>query len=282
MLLVVAVTVFPGRAILAATGSGEPVHLRDASVTAPAAEPQAVSSRPAPVRIARTTLGVGAEAVTVVRPRSEGPWPVVLFLHGWDYEESSAYRSWISHLARRGNAVIVPRYQTSAYSDPATVRPAMTAGFRTALRRLDTPRGPLVVAGHSAGAAMAADYAAEARSLGLPVPQAVFAVFPGRAIIGTPGIPAEDPADIPARVRLTVLAGAEDTVVGEAPARELYDAATGIPEKLRRLIVVRRPGAADHLAPLRRDRPARRAFWRRLDRTISAVRIRAAIRAAWS
>lgn len=233
-----------------------------------------------PPRLVQRTYGAGDRAVTVVRPeRPDAPLPVVLFLHGWGYTQPGAYRGWIRHLARRGNAVIVPAYQTSAASDPAGVRAAMLAGFRTALRRLDNRPSSLVVAGHSAGAALAADYATVARSQGLPRALAVFAVFPGRAILGTPGIPEADPARMPSRTRLTVLAGTRDTVVGQAPARALVAAARAIPRSRRRLVVVRRADAADHEAPLRNTRAARRVFWRRLDRLIGLARSEEAVAA---
>jgi hypothetical protein len=176
------------------------------------------------------------------------------------------------HLARRGNVVIVPKYQNGPHSDPARVRGPMLRGVRTALRRVELAPGTLVVAGHSAGAAMAADYAAVARSHRLPQPRAVYAVCPGRRIIGTPGIPAADPARIPPSTRLLVLAGARDVVVGQAPARELRAAATSIPASRRRFVLVADPRVADHLAPLRSSAAARKTFWRRLDRLIGAAR----------
>lgn len=224
-------------------------------------------------RTIRRVYGRGARAVAVVRPaEARAPLPTVLFLHGWGYQQRSAYGPWLRHLARRGNAAVVPRYQTGARSDPGSVRGAMLSGVRTALRHIAMAPGTLVVAGHSAGAALAADYAAVARSESLPQPRAVFAVYPGRAIIGTPGIPAADLARIPAATRLLAMAGARDIVVGQAPAREMVAAASTIPESRRRFVLVNRPAAADHLAPLRNSPVARASFWRRLDRLMDAAR----------
>lgn len=281
VLVLTAVAVLALRALLSASDGGASLRIQAAGAPQTVAPAPAASPATGPPSLLSSRYGRGAEAVTVVRPQTTAPLPIVLFLHGWDYEEPSSYGPWIRHLARRGNAVIVPRYQTGPDADPATVGPAMIAGFRRALRHLDNAPRTLVVTGHSAGAAMAADYAARARALGLPVPLAVFAVYPGRAIIGTPGIPAADPAAIPAGVRLTIFAGTQDTVVGDAPARELYAAATSVPRRSRRLIVVGAAGAADHLAPLRTDRIVRTTFWRPLDREIARVRRRAAVRAVW-
>ena len=245
---------------------------RSAVPTATAA-PAPVATPPPSMRPVRRVYGRGASAVAVVRPEgATAALPVVLFLHGWGYNRARDYRRWIEHLARRGNAVIVPRYQTGPRSDPSRVRGAMLRGVRTALRRVALGPERLVVAGHSAGAALAADYAAVAGSHRLPRPRAVYAVYPGRRILGTPGIPAADPARIAASTRLLVLAGARDVVVGQEPARELRAAARSIPAARRTLVLVNDARVSDHLAPLRTSRVARRTFWRRLDRLIDAVR----------
>ena len=96
------------------------------------------------------------------------------------------------------------------------------AGVRAALARIDEDPRSLVVAGHSAGGALAADYAVIARSVGLPVPLAVFSAYPGRRLPRLPfGIPELDPGRIPASTRVVALAGTRDRVVGTRPARRL-------------------------------------------------------------
>ena len=130
-------------------------------------------------------IGDGPAAVTIVRPEGlDTDVPLVLFLHGWGATDPRAYRPWIEHLARAGNAVIYPRYQDSFAEPPAQVLGNVVLGVRAALARLDEDPGSLVAAGHSAGGALAADYAAVARSVGLPSPRAVFAAYPGRRFAG--------------------------------------------------------------------------------------------------
>ena len=265
-----------------------PVVLSDRNEPA-AEQPSTMEASPSPMAVAvvtphppadpglqrtiRRVYGSGASAVAVVRPAGHaGALPVVLFLHGWGYQQRGAYAAWIRHLARTGNAVIIPRYQVDAGSDPAGVRAAMVRGVLTGLSRISARPRTLVVAGHSAGAALAADYAVIAPSHGLPRPRAIFAVFPGRAIIGTPGIPPADPGRIAGDTRLVAMAGARDTVVGQDPARQLVAAAKSIPDSRRRFVLVSRPSVSDHLAPLRATRAARRTFWRALDRLIAAAR----------
>lgn len=230
------------------------------------------TTRPRP--IVRFGVGRGSRGAAIVRRAGvSGPQPVVIFLHGWGLTEPSAYRGWIRHLAAMGNTVIVPRYQRDARSDPRRVRRWALAGIRQALRRMEVAPGSLVVAGHSAGAALAVDYAASARSSGLPRPVAVFAVYPGRSILGYPsGIPEVDPSRIPRQTFLTVMAGTSDTVVGIEPARTLYRRASAVRPERRQLIIVGRAGVADHYAPTRSSPAVRRTFWRRLDRLLASSR----------
>jgi acetyl esterase/lipase len=196
----------------------------------------------------------------------------VIFLPGWGLTDPGAYRRWLHHLAAAGNTVIVPRYQNSVRDDPAHARRRMLTAVRRALARAPAAPGTLVVAGHSAGAALAADYAAVARSQRLPEPVAVFAVYPGRRILGYPaGIPPADLSRIAPRTRLKVLWSALDAVVGQEPARQLVAQTAHLPPQRRRLIEVA-GAAADHYAPTRADAAARAAFWRRLDRLIEAAR----------
>ena len=226
-----------------------------------------------PDAIRRIVIGRGVTSATiVVRGRLRPRRPVVVFLHGWRLIGPKAYRGWIDHLARGGNVVIVPRYQKRGNQDPAELLGNVVAGLRAALRRVPSPYGPVVAAGHSAGGALAADYAAIAQEARLPVPDVVFAVFPGRAIRADASVPVFDPASIDPSTRVVALAGSRDEVVGAAPAQQLVDSLTSVPAGRRQLITVSEPAAAGHFAPVF-DRPAvRRVAWARLDRLIRTAR----------
>ena len=220
-----------------------------------------------PPRLLTETVGSGPQTATIVRADVEGKVPVVLFLHGWGATRPRFYRPWIDHLAREGNAVIYPRYQDSFVDQPAEVLGNALAGVRLALRRIDAEPGSLVVAGHSAGGALAADYAAIARSAKLPEPVAVFSAYPGRTLRRvTVGIPEIDPARIPPDTEVVALAGTRDRVVGSRVARRIARSTGG------RLVVVDDPRASDHLGPQRADAVSRREFWARLDALIRRAR----------
>jgi len=218
-----------------------------------------------PPRIVTEQVGTGPRSAIIVREDAEGPQPVVVFLHGWGGTELALYRPWIDYLARDGNAVIFPRYQDSFLDPPPEALPNALAGIRAALGRLDVARDTLVVAGHSAGGALAADYAAAAPEARLPEAQAVFAAYPGRRLRGIPFfIPEQELEGVDARV--VALAGARDTVVGDDEARRIAREADG------KFDLVTNPAVADHGAPQRADALARRTFWARLDELIAAAR----------
>ena len=219
--------------------------------------------------IERLQVGRGATGAEVVRRRGAPAQPAVIFLHGWRLLGRTAYRDWILHLARRGRTVIVPRYQERRGTPPEAALANALAGIRAALRRVPIRPGSVTVAGHSAGAALAADYAAVAAQEDLPPANAVLAIYPGRIIRATSEpIPQVDPALIPSPVRLVVMASPADEIVGEQPAQELFAAATAVPPENRSLVEVDDPAAGDHFAPVLGSTAARRTFWRPLDRLL--------------
>ena len=233
--------------------------------------PGPATGSPAALESIRT--GGGVRGAEILRPAGGDDLPGIVFLHGWGLVDRSDYRPWIRHLARAGNQVIVPRYQRDERSDPGRSLDNAIAGIRAAFRTAPGAKRRLVVAGHSAGGALAADYAASARARALPSAVAIFSVYPGRLILGFPGgIPEVDPSRIPAGTRILAMAGARDTVVGQAPAQELIAEASQVGPGWKRYMLVDTPSVADHYGPTRATRRARRAFWVRLDRLIAAAR----------
>ena len=217
--------------------------------------------------VRQRVLGRAARTVTVLEGagQSAGARPVVVFLHGWGAIDPRFYAPWLVHLVRRGSTVIYPRYQNSVATPPATVLGNTVAALRTAFAVAPPADGHLVVAGHSAGGALGADYAALARARRLPVPAAVFSVYPGRSLRGGPtAIPPIDQSGIPEAVRILALGSEADQTVGTTTARQIGRAG--------RYVRVKDPRVDDHLAPLRTDRVAQATFWAPLDRLVERAR----------
>ena len=217
------------------------------------------------------SVGRGARRATIFRrPAAAGAaGPVVVFLHGWLAVDPAFYAPWIAHLVRRGATVIYPTYQEAPYLDTVSPLPNTLVALRLAFERVPVAPGRLVVAGHSAGGALAADYAASARAAGLPVPAVVFSAYPGRSLRGIPlRIPPVSAHNIAAGTKVYVLAGSDDRVVGTRTARTIARTATRAAVTLR---LVRDPRADDHGAPQRAGPASRRVFWAPLDRLIAAT-----------
>jgi acetyl esterase/lipase len=219
----------------------------------------------------RIDVGSGARGAAIFRPRDARPkQPVVVFLHGWLAVDPALYGPWIAHLVHGGATVIYPSYQEAPFLDTVSPLPNTLVALRLAFEQVKVAPGRLVVAGHSAGGALAADYAASARAAGLPAPAAVFSVYPGRSLRGISlRIPTVSARHIAAGTRVLALAGADDRVVGSRVARTIARTATRARATLR---IVRDRRVDDHGAPQRFGAASRLVFWAPLDRLIAATR----------
>lgn len=230
----------------------------------------------------RFTVGSGAQSAIVVRgsgPR-EGR-PVVVFLHGWTAIDPRAYGPWVRHIAARGADVVLPVYQRPPFVDVRTPLPNVIAALRTAFARLPG-HGPVIAAGHSAGGALSADWAASAGAAGLPRPVAVYAVYPGRYLGGGRVLRGPSLRRIHPRTRILALASPRDVVVGTATAEEMVAEPVQIPVARRMMRIVRDPVVQGHNAPMRTDPAAKRTFWAPLDDLVArAAAARSAGRAPY-
>lgn len=227
-------------------------------------------------RIQRVEVGSGPRGATIFRPQGRrGPLPGVIFIHGWMAIDPANFAPWIRHLVRRGNVVIYPAYQTPVTGTRRFLANAL-AGIRAALRRVKIRPGTLVVTGHSAGGALAADYAAVAAANGLPRPVGVYAVYAGRRVRGVPffSIPAADGSRIAPDTEIESLGGADDRTVGTEAARAIVRDADRVAPARRRYVLIRDPAVAGHAAPLDSSPVARRTFWAGLDALIARARAR--------
>ena len=183
--------------------------------------------------VVETTYGSGDTQYWLYEPSSPGPSakPVIVFCHGWGALVPDPYLGWLEHLARRGNVVIFPKYQSSLATSPSTFTDNAVAAIEAALVELAS--GPhavvdlarVAVAGHSFGGVVAANLAARAAAEGLPAFLALLCANPG-----TNGFQVyEDYANIPAGTLLLAITGEDDNVVITPDAKRIFLQSTAIP-----------------------------------------------------
>ncbi|MEI6688046.1 MAG: hypothetical protein WCN97_01655 [Thermoleophilia bacterium] len=222
-------------------------------------------------KLAATWEGPPSDAATVeagtadvFHPDGESRATVVL-LHGWSDRTPRNYLQWIRHLTGRNVTVVFPRYQASLRSSRRQMLAGAVAGVRDGLAELGLTDRPLIAAGYSYGAGLAVVAAAEAERWGIPVPSAVFGVFPYFVRGHDRG-----PLVVPPTTTVTMLVGDRDQVVGERGAASIVNSIAPHPAAVRVL-------ASDddctygHLSALQSTPAAQSAFWSPLDRIVDRL-----------
>jgi hypothetical protein len=216
-------------------------------------------------------IAKGPGGVWIFQPAGK-PKDVVVFFHGQgDFHEATPvnHLPWIDHLVQRGSLVIYPRYELSYEPDPI---PFVVQGVKTAMKRVDTKGLPVLAIGYSRGGGLVVEYGAFAKKYGLPVPNAIQAVFPAgqgdeKRIIPLKGI---DP-----KTSILLQIGQDDTVVYGSGARFLLSRlrAAGFPGNRIQLDVVKSQKGlvSNHFAPLQTTPAAKAEFWAVADRMLNAL-----------
>jgi acetyl esterase/lipase len=178
--------------------------------------------------------GVGGYTVYEPSPRPESA-PVVVVVHGNcvlailcrvnDVSHVGNQEALMTHLAKKGNVVIYPRYQASSNSPDPTVQ-VQTAidGVADALDYLETQPGHTApdrsrfgIWGQSRGGWVGANMAALLQAAGLPHPDYLAAFTPAEDTES--GIPQEDWSTIPSDMYLLSVVGEDDVIAGEGQSR---------------------------------------------------------------
>jgi hypothetical protein len=220
------------------TGSAAPSPTRAvAPPTQPARGPGGSQQSHAGVRTSQ--VGGSPGTVTIFEPDDPKPpsAPVVAFTQGVDPDQ---YRGWIEHLVGRGS-IVVFQNQPFDTAELGERRKGPVAGLRAAMRALARPGhvmprwDRLTLVGHSVGANMAAQVAADTIRAHLPRPRALFALQPRL----------EDQAslrvlqDIPRSTLVLVLASDRDDRVGLDGPKALWAALGHIPAANKDYVLVR-------------------------------------------
>lgn len=198
----------------------------------------------------------------VFRPTGS-PRATVVFLHGWSDRTPRNYLEWIRHLTASDVAVVFPRYQASLRSSRRQMLAGAEVGVRDGLAALGDDTGPVIAAGYSYGAGLAVVAAAEAERWEIPVPAAVYGVFPyfvrGNA-----------PLVVPPTTTVTMLVGDRDQVVGTRGAATIERSIAPHPAAVR-LLESDDAFTYGHLAVLQSTPAAQAAFWAPLDRIVDRL-----------
>lgn len=223
--------------------------------------------------VRRTVVGDGGERVYVYEPGDGNgnaafeTAPVIVFLHGYGGVEPAYYGAWIEHLVLRGNNVLFPVYQASL-RDPETYMPNLLAGVTAGFDKLQDSghvhphETAFAVVGHSLGATLGMNLAAEAHSNGLPEVRALLCANAGDADVLVDGVPSLQTGDydqVPADMLFLGVVGDRDDFVGEDYVLDLYAQIGHLPQENREVIRVRSDTygrvdlIADHRAPVGYD-----------------------------
>jgi acetyl esterase/lipase len=206
-------------------------------------------------------LGSGAAQVWIMRPSN--PRSIVVYAHGWTaVDPLDWHRRHLRRLCTHGSIVVFPRYQLGSSSDTFESSVAhYRQGLQTAFSRLGRSRLPVVAAGFSFGGTLAYYLGTQARAWKLPVPRAVYSIFPTGPIVGVP------PGRMPSTTDVTVLAGADDEVVGTLGAEQLFGRLSGHPPGAKHYRLVRSTSTfqASHESPQDTGTHAFGVFWAPLD-----------------
>jgi dienelactone hydrolase len=232
-----------GSAVLAATPPGQPK-----SGPGGADNPT--------VEIVKRAIGSVSSASYVyysAPPRAE-PRPVAVVLHAWGAINPLVYGGWIDHLARRGYIVVFPGFQDVGRTRPVDATARATAQVKAVLAALasDPVAKPdlnkVTYLGHSAGAGVAVNLAAQAKDSGLPVPKLLFLVMPGGVASDekSRGVQLADLSQIDANTNIVAMVGDREAIASERISRRMLREASTVPVG-RKLFV--RAGSDDHGFP---------------------------------
>lgn len=219
----------------------------------------------------KTGPGASLDATTDVVKRSVGrvssatyvyhlaaapaePRAVVVLFHAWGAVNPVVYGGWIEHLARRGHLVLVPDFQQVGKTRAVDATDNAAALLKSALAELASdPQakpdpGRVFYLGHSAGAGIAANLAATARTRELPVPKLVFAVMPGGIASDerSRGVVLADLSGIDEGTAIVTVVGDRETVAADRASRRILKEASAVPVG-RKLFV--RSSSDDHGFP---------------------------------
>jgi acetyl esterase/lipase len=176
--------------------------------------------------------------------QAANPRPVIVFLHAWGAVNPQSYGGLIEHLARKGYLVVWPRYQEVGKTRPVDATANASSLVKAALEELasDAEAKPdperVAFVGHLAGAPVAVNLAAQAKTDGLPVPKLVVALTPGGIASDAKarGILLADLKQIDPATLMVTMTGDRDHLPSDRAAKRILKEAEAVPNERKLMI----------------------------------------------
>jgi len=156
--------------------------------------------------------------------------PLIVFNHGWSAIHPIAYRAWISHIVKKGNIVVYPRYQKGLVRGFENFTINAINAVKDAINILNKgwhvrpELDKFAILGHSLGGGITANMAALAEEKGLPIPKAIMPVQPYNHRVEEVNF-----SKISNETLMLVVVGKDDIVVGNHSAKIIFEETTQIP-----------------------------------------------------
>jgi hypothetical protein len=164
--------------------------------------------------------------------------PLIVFNHGWSAMHPIIYRSWISHIVKKGNIVVYPRYQKGLVRgfDNFTINAVNAVKDSIDILNKGWHVRPeldkFAIVGHSLGGGITANMAALAEEEGLPIPKAIMPVQPFLHRVEM-----IDFSNISNETIMLVIVGEDDDVVSNFSAKIIFNDTLQIPLSNKDFIV---------------------------------------------
>lgn len=180
--------------------------------------------------VSKKKYGTGATAFWIYEPANPKPDSanLIIFNHGWGALNPACYGKWISHMVRKGNIVVFPKWQNDLTTLPQDFTPNSISSVKTAMDTLNNgshvhPRYyNTAYIGYSFGGVISSNLAILADSAGIPAPKALLVCNGGNGNTGGAELPSY--ANMP-DIMLLIIAGQNDIVVADTFGRMLFDSA---------------------------------------------------------
>ena len=187
-----------------------------------------------------STYKSDAEQYWIFEPDDPKPEsaPLIVINHGYSAMYPYYYQEWINHTVKKGNIVVYPRYQKDYFITFNAALNNCINSVKDAIINLQSEDhvhpelDKFAITGHSFGGGITAMMAANAAETGIPIPSAIMILHP---YFSDNYI--EELNKISPDTLMLVIVAEEDTVVGDKPAKKIFNKTPQIPKSQKDYII---------------------------------------------